>query len=165
MSPLFLPCSGTPLPLICKISPVFIPSGILSLESPSRVWMSYSAPSKASESLISKFITKSSPSFLNILCFFTCVLIYKSPAWPPFTASPAPERRIISPLSIPVGIFIFISSSCFKIPEPLQKSHFSLGTLPEPPHVSQVRLTSTDPKIDLFISLNLPLPLHVLQSV
>src|SRR3989344_4935285 len=86
-----------------------------------------------------------------------------SPEVPPLTASPPPERRIISPLSMPAGIFIFISSSFFNIPKPSQELHFSFGTLPLPAQLLQALVISIEPKIDFFISLIFPLPLQVWQ--
>src|SRR5574344_1014575 len=91
------------------------------------------------------------------------MVTYKSPVLPLETASPIPVIFIVSPLRIPAGIFIFISSLALSTPAPLQVTHFSLGICPLPLQTEQVCSDCIAPKIVLFTSLTLPLPLHFLQ--
>src|ERR1700757_2810314 len=101
-----------------------------------------------------------SPSFLNTGSALTWILIYRSPGFPPDTASPAPVRRIISPGLIPAGTLTVISDCLRRTPAPLQILHFSFGTLPLPLQVSQVLVAVNEPMNDLRVSWIDPCPLH-----
>src|ERR1019366_5541702 len=154
---------GTPLPLKRRSSPCVTPGGIASGCSPSRVAIVYSAPRSASESLTESSVMRLGPSFLKRESLCTWIFTYKSPAGPPATASPRPERRTISPPSMPAGTAMSISSCLRYTPPPRQVAHFSLGILPVPWHWRHCCTMEMVPKNELLLSRTWPLPLQCLQ--
>src|SRR3989344_8746560 len=77
------------------------------------------------------------------------------------TASPRPLMRNISPLLMPGGTPIAISSCFLYIPIPPHVLHFSSGVSPFPLQALQVCTVEKLPKNDLRISVTRPLPLQV----
>src|SRR3989344_5751004 len=74
-----------------------------------------------------------------------------------------PPRRIISPSSIPGGIFTVISCWRSKTPSPRQVAHLSFGTCPLPWQRSQTFVVLKTPMNERLVSLTLPFPLHFLH--
>src|SRR3989338_3153419 len=77
------------------------------------------------------------------------------------TASPRPPMRNNSPLLMPGGAPIAISSCFLYIPIPPHVLHFSSGVSPFPLQALQVCTVEKLPKNDLRISVTRPLPLQV----
>ena len=71
--------------------------------------------------------------------------------------------RIISPLSMPAGMLMRISSCFRKTPWPLHSGHFSFGIFPLPSHMAQARTEVNCPRMELRVSWTLPPPLHVVH--
>jgi len=106
-SPTGPPRTGfTPLPRKRNDFSVCVPAGIFSFTRPSSVGTSNSPPTVAVAKLIGTVHSKSALSRLKSSCSFTLMATYRSPGGPPFSpSSPSPERRILSPVSTPGGIF------------------------------------------------------------
>ena len=128
---------------------------------PSSVSIETVVPSRESVSFTGRFIIRFAPSLRNVAWGLTCTFTYKSPATPVLTASPCPVSRIISPWSMPAGMFIFISSCLRRVPRPLHSWHFSFGILPLPSQTAHARTEVNCPRMELRVSWTLPLPLHI----
>src|SRR3990167_9471734 len=130
-SPRLRPC-GTPLPRTRITSPCAMPGSTVSVSSPSSVCTRYSPPKSASESLMGSDVRRLFPSLENFASAFMCNFTYKSPAPPPWAASPRPGIRIISPSSTPEGTTMCISSSRLRTPSPRHASQTVSGIWPRP---------------------------------
>ena len=134
ISPLPYPSTyGTPFPFNLKLVPDCVPSGILILNSLSKVGIFISSPNTAWLIVIGTSNIRSYSLLLNISLGFTLITTYKSPGVLPLTpASPSLLTLNCDPLSTPAGIFIFIFLCCFVLPVPLHCLHGSLTFFPSP---------------------------------
>src|SRR3989338_6390212 len=113
-----------PLPRRRKIFPLWVSAGILIVATPSSVGISIEPPSAAVLKLIGISQCRSLWSRWKTACGLILITTYKSPEGPPFTpCSPSPDKRILSSLSTPDGIFTDSVLCCLIRPLPLQSLH------------------------------------------
>ncbi len=88
----------------------------------------------------------------------------KSPGGPPFEpGSPWPDMDIAWPWSIPAGTFTLIVTFFLTLPLPEQTVQGSVTVLPVPPHLSQVRTFTNEPKGVACLTLTCPEPPQLVQ--